>query len=58
LARKTSVPVIAEGRYNTPEQAARALACGAWCVTVGSAITRPRTITSQYVRVMSARKAA
>lgn len=32
--------VIAEGRYNTPAQAAEAMRCGAWAVTVGSAITR------------------
>ena len=31
--------VIAEGRYNTPAQAAEAMRCGAWAVTVGSAIT-------------------
>lgn len=32
--------VIAEGRYNSPELAARAVDHGAWAVTVGSAITR------------------
>lgn len=32
--------VIAEGRYNSPELAAQAMAHGAWAVTVGSAITR------------------
>jgi N-acylglucosamine-6-phosphate 2-epimerase len=49
LAARAGVPVIAEGRINTPEQAAQALACGAWAVTVGSAITRPRWITRRFV---------
>ena len=52
LARALSIPIIAEGRFNTPDQAARALACGAWAVTVGSAITRPKTITAWFVKAM------
>ncbi|MFM7530887.1 MAG: N-acetylmannosamine-6-phosphate 2-epimerase [Rubrivivax sp.] len=32
--------VMAEGRFNTPAQAAQAVAAGAWAVTVGSALTR------------------
>ncbi|WP_445611574.1 N-acetylmannosamine-6-phosphate 2-epimerase [Hafnia alvei] len=32
--------VIAEGRYNSPTLAAKAIEHGAWAVTVGSAITR------------------
>ena len=52
LVRAVRVPVIAEGRIDTPEQAARALACGAWAVTVGSAITRPRAITERFVRAL------
>ena len=43
------IPVIAEGRVHTPEQARRALDMGAWAVVVGSAITRPRTITARFV---------
>lgn len=49
LASHSGIPVIAEGRINTPQQAARALSCGAWAVTVGSAITRPRWITRYFV---------
>ena len=52
LSRALSIPVIAEGRFNSPGQAARALACGAWAVTVGSAITRPKTITTWFVQAM------
>ena len=44
------VPVIAEGRIHSPAQARRALELGAWAVVVGSAITRPRTITARFVR--------
>jgi N-acylglucosamine-6-phosphate 2-epimerase len=42
-------PVIAEGRINTPELAARAMQAGAWAVVVGSAITRPQLITKWFV---------
>jgi N-acylglucosamine-6-phosphate 2-epimerase len=49
LAKSLSIPVVAEGRIATPAQAARALELGAWAVVVGSAITRPRWITEQYV---------
>ncbi|HHG8771917.1 TPA: N-acetylmannosamine-6-phosphate 2-epimerase [Raoultella planticola] len=40
--------VIAEGRYNTPAQAAEAMRYGAWAVTVGSAITRLEHICGWY----------
>ena len=47
-----SIPVIAEGRIHSPEQARRALDLGAWAVVVGSAITRPRTITARFVQAL------
>lgn len=46
------ISVIAEGRIHTPEQARRALDMGAWSVVVGSAITRPRTITARFVNAI------
>ena len=46
------IPVIAEGRIHTPEQARRALELGAWAVVVGSAITRPRTITARFIQAL------
>ena len=49
LAARLQAPIIAEGRINTPEQAVKAFASGAWAVTVGSAITRPRAITERFV---------
>ncbi|MFN6264593.1 MAG: N-acetylmannosamine-6-phosphate 2-epimerase [Chromatiaceae bacterium] len=42
--------VIAEGRYNTPELAARAIELGAMAVTVGSAVTRIEHITGWFVQ--------
>lgn len=41
LVRASGVPVIAEGRISSPEQARRAVAVGALAVVVGTAITRP-----------------
>ena len=46
-------PVIAEGRVHRPEQARRALDMGAWAVVVGSAITRPRTITARFAHAIT-----
>ena len=42
------LPVLAEGRINTPDAARRALDAGAWAVCVGSAITRPHLLTEQF----------
>lgn len=52
LGRAVSVPVIAEGRVETPEQACAALDAGAYAVIVGSAITRPETITRKFVSAL------
>jgi N-acylglucosamine-6-phosphate 2-epimerase len=46
------IPVIAEGRIATPEQAVHALALGAHAVVVGSAITRPQWITASFVEAI------
>ncbi len=50
LIEQTSCPVVAEGHISTPAEARRAIMAGAWCVVVGSAITRPGDITSNFVR--------
>lgn len=44
-----SVPVFAEGRYNTPAEAGKAMDFGAFAVISGTAITRPRVITQWFV---------
>ncbi|GAA1889563.1 N-acetylmannosamine-6-phosphate 2-epimerase [Streptomyces durmitorensis] len=49
LAAAIDVPVVAEGRINTPEDAAAALARGAHCVVVGTAITAPTALTARFV---------
>lgn len=49
LVGRVQVPVLAEGRYHTPEQAAAALEAGATAVVVGGAITRPQEITRRFV---------
>ena len=48
LVGRSPVPVIAEGRIETPEQASAALSAGAYAVVVGSAITRPITIARRF----------
>lgn len=41
--------VMAEGRFNSTESVGQALRLGAWCCTVGTAITRTETVTEWYV---------
>ncbi|OOE94809.1 N-acetylmannosamine-6-phosphate 2-epimerase [Salinivibrio sp. IB643] len=48
LSRDCSVPVIAEGRIWTPEEAVEAINSGAFSVVVGSAITRPQLIAKRF----------
>ncbi|WP_098741901.1 N-acetylmannosamine-6-phosphate 2-epimerase [Paenibacillus sp. EZ-K15] len=48
LIKQCKKPVIAEGNFNTPEQAAKAIKMGAHCVVVGSAITRPQIIAKWF----------
>ena len=45
--------VMAEGRLRTPEQARAAIERGAWCVTIGSAITRLEHITGWFVEAVT-----
>ena len=47
-----SVPVVAEGRFWTPDDMARAFALGASGVVVGTAITNPRDITRRFARAV------
>ena len=45
-----AVPVIAEGRYNSPELVSQAFDAGAWSVCVGSAITDPWLSTKRFIK--------
>ncbi|HMG03434.1 MAG TPA: N-acetylmannosamine-6-phosphate 2-epimerase [Edaphobacter sp.] len=49
LVAKLKIPVIAEGHIQQPEDVRKALDLGAYAVLVGSAITRPETITARFV---------
>lgn len=49
LSAAIDVPVVAEGRINTPAEAAEALARGAHSVVVGTAITAPTALTARFV---------
>jgi N-acylglucosamine-6-phosphate 2-epimerase len=47
------LPIVAEGRVHTPEQARAALNTGAHAVVVGTAITHPTTITSWFRQALA-----
>lgn len=49
LVSKAGVPVILEGHVTSPDEVRRALEIGVHAVVVGSAITRPQTITERFV---------
>jgi N-acylglucosamine-6-phosphate 2-epimerase len=49
LARDLEVPIVAEGRYNTPELVRAALERGAFAVVVGRAITEPRLVVAPFI---------
>lgn len=47
--------VVAEGRIGTPADAAAAMERGAFCVVVGSAITRTELLTAAFARALPPR---
>ena len=53
LAEKLDCPVVAEGRYRTPEQVRAACEAGAHAVVVGYAITNPMDITARLVAAIT-----
>lgn len=53
LCARVSIPVLAEGRIHTPQQAAAAMDAGAFAVVVGTAITHPATITRWFVEAVT-----
>jgi N-acylglucosamine-6-phosphate 2-epimerase len=51
--RSAGARVVAEGRIFTPAQAAKAVRRGAFCVTVGTAISRPELITGSFAAAIT-----
>lgn len=49
LIKECKKPVIAEGNFDTPEKARKAMEMGAFAVVVGGAITRPQLITKKFI---------
>lgn len=55
LSEVLEVPLMAEGRINTVEDAVKAIKLGAYGVIVGAAITRPQCITERFVKYINAK---
>lgn len=49
LVKALDKPIILEGRIWTPEDVKKAFEYGAYCVVIGSAITRPQLITKRFI---------
>lgn len=52
LAEDLHIPLIAEGKINTPSDLRDVLDAGAYCAVVGGAITRPLEITRKFTGVL------
>ena len=53
LVSEIPAPIVAEGRFDTPDLVAEAFRRGAHAVVVGTAITNPREITRKFVQALS-----
>lgn len=53
LVQRLDVPIIAEGRFDTPDLALAALDAGSHAVVVGTAITNPRAIATRFVEALA-----
>lgn len=52
LVQDLNIPVIAEGKINTPEDLKLVFDKGAYSAVVGGAITRPQNITERFTSVL------
>lgn len=52
ILKSIKIPVFAEGRFNVPSDAQKAMEMGAYGVISGTAITRPRVITRWFVEAV------
>ena len=50
LATRLSLPVVAEGRFNSPDLVRQGFEAGAFAVVVGTMITNPREITRMFIK--------
>ncbi|MCD2255917.1 N-acetylmannosamine-6-phosphate 2-epimerase [Lactobacillus sp. CC-MHH1034] len=53
VLKATKVPVIAEGKIDTPEKILACLKLGCYAVVVGGAITRPLQITQKFIAALN-----
>lgn len=53
LVKDIPIPVIAEGRVNTPKDLEDVFKKGVYSAVVGSAITRPQLITEKFAKVLN-----
>lgn len=56
LAKRIAAPVIAEGRFWTPEETAKAFDLGAHAIVIGTAITNPREIVRRFAAAIPRRE--
>lgn len=56
LVKDIHVPILAEGKINTPEDLAAVYEAGAYSAVVGGAITRPKQITETFVKALKNRE--
>ena len=52
LVKDLNVPVIAEGKINTPEDLKKVYELGVYSAVVGSAITRPQLIAKKFIDII------
>ena len=52
LSASLSIPLIAEGKINTPDDLKAVFKAGAYSAVVGAAITRPQNITAKFTAVL------
>lgn len=52
LVKTVNIPVICEGKINTPEDLKKAFELGAYSAVVGGAITRPQQITRRFTKIL------
>ena len=50
LVEQCDIPIIGEGRFETPEQVTQAMKLGAYGVVIGKAITIPQAITLKFAK--------